>query len=119
MTAKVINAVYREESESFPDWMKYEITLLYNDGETETIPAYGKDLQHALSRVVSHNRAQKVKHWAESVPVNVWILTFLTYTGVVAAMADRYNNPLYMVLGLGLIVLGIFGFRAITKRCGR
>ncbi len=52
MKQKVINATYRKDSNTFPDWLKYEFELLNEDGTTTKIPAYGKDLQDALSRVV-------------------------------------------------------------------
>jgi hypothetical protein len=42
MKQKVINVKYRKSSDKFPNWMKYEVTLMSEDGTTETIPAYGK-----------------------------------------------------------------------------
>ena len=52
MKRKAIDVKYRKDSESFPDYLKYEVTVLNEDGTTEVIPAYGKDLQDALSDVV-------------------------------------------------------------------
>ena len=49
MKQKVINVSYRKDSNKFEDWMKYEIEILNEDGSKELIPAYGKDLQDALS----------------------------------------------------------------------
>ena len=49
MKQKVIDVKYRKGSETFPDWLKYEVTILNEDGTTDLIPAYGKDLQDALS----------------------------------------------------------------------
>jgi hypothetical protein len=60
MKQKVINVKYRKSSDKFPNWMKYEVTLMGEDGTTELIPAYGKDLQDALSRVVHDRKAEKV-----------------------------------------------------------
>jgi len=59
MKQKVIDVKYRKDSTQFPKWMKYEITLLNEDGSTDKIPAYGKDLQDALSRVVHDKKVQK------------------------------------------------------------
>ena len=40
MKRKVINVSYRKDSNTFEDWMKYEIEILNEDGTTEKIPAY-------------------------------------------------------------------------------
>ena len=53
--AKAIHAELRKESKSFDGWLKYEITIQYPNGKTEQVPAYGKDLQDALSRVAHDN----------------------------------------------------------------
>ena len=60
MKKKVINVSYRKDSNTFEDWMKYEIEILHEDGVKEMIPAYGKDLQDVLSRVV-HDEKLKSK----------------------------------------------------------
>ena len=60
MKQKVIDVKYRKESKTFPEWMKYEVTLLNEDGTTNKIPAYGKDLQDALSRVVHDSKVEKI-----------------------------------------------------------
>jgi hypothetical protein len=56
MKQKVINVKYRKSSDKFPNWMKYEVTLMGEDGTTEIIPAYGKDLQDALSTDKSNKK---------------------------------------------------------------
>ena len=61
MKKKAINAVYRKDSESFPEWLKYEVTILSEDGEISKVPAYGKDLQDALSRVVHDDKVKKIE----------------------------------------------------------
>jgi hypothetical protein len=74
---KVINVTYRKDSETFPKWMKYEIELLNEDGTTEVIPAYGKDLQDALSRVVHDTKVEKVSKVVDKVPTFVWPITWI------------------------------------------
>jgi len=58
--AKAIHAELRKESKSFDGWLKYEVTIEYPNGKTEQVPAYGKDLQDALSRVAHDKRVQKL-----------------------------------------------------------
>lgn len=79
---KVINVTYRKDSETFPKWMKYEIELLNEDGTTELIPAYGKDLQDALNRVVHDNKVEKVSKVVDKVPTFVWPLVWLAVMAI-------------------------------------
>ncbi len=74
---KVINVTYRKDSQTFPDWMKYEIELINEDGTTELIPAYGKDLQDALSRVVHDEKVEVVSKVVSKVPTFIWPLIWL------------------------------------------
>ena len=79
MKRKVIEVKHRKGSDSFPEWMKYEITLLNEDGSTEKIPAYGKDLQDALSRVVHDSRVQKIQKRTKRIPSTVWVILWFGY----------------------------------------
>lgn len=79
---KVINVAYRKDSETFPDWMKYEVELLNDDGTTETIPAYGKDLQDALSRVVHDYKVHTVSKVVSKVPTFVWAVVWMFSIGI-------------------------------------
>ena len=58
--AKAIHAELRKESKSFDGWLKYEVTIEYPNGKTEQVPAYGKDLQDALSRVAHDKKVEKL-----------------------------------------------------------
>jgi len=79
MKQKVINVVYRKDSNSFPEWLKYEITLLNEDGTEETIPAYGKDLQDALSRVVHDQKAVQLSRRVQRIPEIIWVVLWFGY----------------------------------------
>ena len=85
MKQKVINATYRKDSSTFSEWMKYEIEIMNEDGSTEKIPAYGKDLQDALSRVVHDKRVVAVEKRTKRIPDLVWIVLWFGY---VLALAD-------------------------------
>lgn len=91
MKQKVIDVKYRKDSTKFPTWMKYEITLLNEDGSTERIPAYGKDLQDALSRVVHDNKVVKVSKQANKFPWWGWALVWFMYIGGLATIT-RYSH---------------------------
>lgn len=79
---KVINVSYRKDSKSFPDWMKYEIEILNEDGSTDTIPAYGRDLQDALSRVEHDKKVEKVSKVIRKVPDVIWVMLWFSFVGI-------------------------------------
>ena len=108
MKQKVINVTYRKDSKTFPDWLKYEVELLNEDGSTSKIPAYGKDLQDALSRVVHDQKVEKIEKQAKRIPDIVWVLlwfgymlgwTMLTYE---VSPYDKFDG-LFFVGGMALI----------------
>ena len=110
MKAKVIKVTYRKDSETFPQWMKYEVTLLHQDGTTQTIPAYGKDLQDALSRVVHDKKVIEVEKRVRRIPEIIWVILWFGY--IVGLMEftylvspyDRFNGALFLG-GMSLITL--------------
>ena len=108
MKQKVINVTYRKGSESFPEWMKYEITLLNEDGSTTKIPAYGKDLQDALSRVVHDKKVEKIEKRTKRIPDLVWVILWFGYilgwTMLTYEVSDyRKFDGLFFVGGIALI----------------
>lgn len=105
MKAKVTNVTYRKDSETFPKWMKYEIELLHEDGTTEMIPAYGKDLQDALSRVVREKKIKTIERHTEKVPMAVWLLLWFMYMGILIIGYYETSNHWIFVGGL----MGVFG----------
>lgn len=109
MKQKVINVEYRKDSNTFPDWMKYEVTILNEDGTTQKIPAYGKDLQDALSRVVHDKRVKQVEKRTKRIPDLVWIVLWFGY---VLALAD-YSMTMWQGNGVKSIVF-LSGLTFIT-----
>src|SRR6056300_229413 len=109
MKQKVINVEYRKHSNTFPDWMKYEVTILNEDGTTQKIPAYGKDLQDALYRVVHDKRVKQVEKRTKRIPDLVWIVLWFGY---VLALAD-YSMTMWQSNGVKSIVF-LSGLTFIT-----
>jgi len=109
---KVINVTYRKDSVTFSDWMKYEITLIDEEGKTQVIPAYGKDLQDALSRVVHDKRVVSVQDKTKKFPWWLWAIAWFIYISGVAISTTLVKAPnnswlfgLGMIIPIGLITL--------------
>lgn len=111
MKAKVIKATYRKDSGSFPDWLKYEIVILNEDGFEETVPAYGKDLQHALSRIVKSKKIERVNTITTKIPTLVWVALFFLYTLSFTIPAEVTSNPIWIICGFGGAVITFLGYK--------
>jgi hypothetical protein len=92
MKQKVINATYRKDSNSFPEWMKYEFELLNEDGSITKIPAYGKDLQDALSRVVHDKKVAQIEKRTKRIPDLVWVVLWFGYIFGLTELAIRIDQ---------------------------
>ncbi len=108
MKQKVTNVTYRKDSNAFPDWMKYEVEILNEDGSTSKIPAYGKDLQDALSRVVHDQRVEKIERKAKRIPDIVWVVLWFGYilgwTLLTFELSQNHEfDGLIFIIGIALI----------------
>jgi hypothetical protein len=79
---KAIHAELRKESKTFNGWLKYEVTVKNPDGSTEVIPAYGRDLQDALRRVVHDEKVQKIMPRIMKVPFGTWVILWFLLIGI-------------------------------------
>ena len=100
MKQKVISVEYRKDSNAFPDWLKYEVTILKEDGTTQKIPAYGKDLQDALSRVVHDRKVVQLEKRTKRIPDLVWVVLWFGY---ILALAD-YSMSMWASNGVKSVV---------------
>ena len=97
MKQKVINVSYRKDSNKFEDWMKYEIEILNEDGSKELIPAYGKDLQDALSRVVHDKKVIKIeKKVIDKIPTNVWAFSWFIGLSIMSSSIYYTNDTIFL-----------------------
>ena len=102
MKRKAIHVELRKESKKFDGWLKYEITIQNTDGTTEVVPAYGKDLQDALSRVVHDERVQKLESKVISkVPLTGWVLAW--FLGLCILVMGIYTSIEHRYAGLWIV----------------
>lgn len=117
MKQKVINVSYRKDSNTFEDWMKYEIEILNKDGSKELIPAYGKDLQDALSRVVHDKKVNKIETKViKKVPETLWaFLWFLGLSGLVIGINSMIEHKYAGLWITGIIISYTFMTLSISN----
>lgn len=96
----VIHAELRKESETFEGWLKYEITLKHPNGNLEKIPAYGKDLQDALNRVVHDEIARKYSFVLEKIPSWLWAALWIGVMTLITLYVTKHTEMLGETIGL-------------------
>lgn len=104
--AKAIHAELRKESKSFDGWLKYEVTIEYPNGKTEQVPAYGKDLQDALSRVAHDKKVEKlVKTKLPTLTILFIAILIATSFTVVGFNIDRLGDSAGPVIVATVVIL--------------
>ena len=110
-----IQAEWQRDSSSSPGFNKYLITIRELDGKETRVPAYGRDMQDALSRLVKTERTEKLVETTERIPQWVFVLAFLGTLGVGATLSTTANNPMYFAVGAGSMVLLVGLYLLRTK----
>ena len=101
MKKKAIRAELRKESKTFPGYFKYELDVQFEDGTIEkNIPAYGKDLQDALSRTVKKEKVEKVEKKLSQLPDWVMLVSWFLYLGGISLGTVLSDNLNWLVGGL-------------------
>lgn len=107
MKRKVIRAELRKESKTFPNYFKYELDIEEEDGSiTKKVPAYGKDLQDALSRVVHDEKIEGMSKKINIIPWWSWVLIWFVYLLTIVIWSNETSNMI--ILGGGIFL--VFGF---------
>ena len=70
-----------EKSKNNPGYLKYMVTIGEKNGDKHTQPAYGKDMQDALSRLINTERTVKIEKKMEKNP----LIFFLVWMALMAA----------------------------------
>jgi hypothetical protein len=95
---KAIDAKLIGESKTSPGYFKYQFTILELDGTKHEMPAYGKDMEDALERLVWVERTEKK-------PFNVMVISALLSVIIVPSVIGALtNNPFWVLGALGLAI---------------
>ena len=101
MKKRAIRAELRKESKTFPGYFKYELDVQFKDGTIKkNIPAYGKDLQDALSRTVKKEKVEKVEKKLSQLPDWVMLMSWFLYLGGISLGAVLTDDLNWLVGGL-------------------
>jgi hypothetical protein len=96
---KAIEGKLIGESKTSPGYFKYQFTILELDGSENILPAYGKDMEDALERLVWVERIDK-----KSFNV-VTISTLLSVVIIPSIIAAITNNWLFIIGSLGMAII--------------
>ena len=92
-----------KKSDTYKGYYKYEVTIGEKDGTIHKQPAYGKDMQGALSRLLNKERTVKVERKLES--NTGWIfLVWLVVMGTPAVLLDTHT-PWFLAYIFGAVVV--------------
>jgi len=93
-----------DASKTSPGYYKYLFTIREKDGSEHKVPAYGKDMEDALERLVWTERVDKVNDKTVTVIILSLFLCSIVIGGVLSAMN---NTPIWIMGSLGFST--IFG----------
>ena len=121
-TRKALDCKLVGSSEINPKYFRYEVTIQEADGEVYKTPAFGTDMQDALSRLVWNQRTEAVsqlagrKPWMQFIP----LLSLFCVLGVFALQSKTHDNPAWILGGIASVgaILGmaILWTRHINKQ---
>ena len=91
-------------SKSNPGYCKYMVTIAEMDGTIHKQPAYGKDMQGALSRLINKEITNKVEQKLET-NTGLIFLSWLVVMGAPAIFFGAQNTPYYLAAIFGSIIM--------------
>ena len=113
-----INCEIIEKSKSNPGYCKYMITIQELDGTIHKQPAYGKDMQDAISRLINIERTVRIEKQLYKNPFFVFLLwvAVMVWPLAFGLASDSPHMILYSFGGIALLtILGAFWYNYIEK----
>ena len=110
---KAIDCKLVGESKTSPGYFKYEITIEEKDGTIHKKPAYGKDMEDAISRLVWIEKAEKVGK--NNLTLASIIFGWLTVIIVPSIIASIQQDPYWVIISLGITILFALGLVRINQ----
>jgi len=88
---RAMKCVLLEKSKNHDGYCKYEVTIGEKDGTVHKQPAYGTDMQDALSRLINTERTVKIEKKMEKNP----LIFFLVWMALMAAPVIWHGELAY------------------------
>jgi len=101
---RAIDCKLIERSKNNPGYCKYMITIAELDGTIHKQPAYGKDMQGTLSRLMNKELTVKVERKLET-NTGLIFLAWLLLMGTPAIFLGAHNTPWILVYTFGTIIM--------------
>jgi hypothetical protein len=105
---RAIDCKIVEKSKNNPGYLKYMVTIAEMDGTIHKQPAYGKDMQDALSRLINTERTIKIEKKMERNPFVFFLLWMLIMMAPVLIHGEMTYTPwfiLYMFVSFTALFL--------------
>ena len=105
---KAIDCKLVRSSSSNPGYFKYEVTIKEKDGNIHSQPAYGKDMQDAISRLIWNERVDKVSTKAsKNKSIEYGIMALIVVVCIVGPgiWSTLQDTPIFSVAGISLGLL--------------
>lgn len=107
---KAVDCKLVEASKTSPGYFKYQVTIEELDGTIHTVPAYGKDMQDAINRLIWTERYETVSESKITTPIIIGLMaTIVILSGIFASIS---NQPIWVLLSIGFsVIFGVFLLR--------
>lgn len=113
---KAIDCTLIEASKSNPGYFKYVITIQELNGNITKQPAYGIDMQDAISRLIWNERTEKVNKVTNKPNIlNIVAVLIALVLSIPASFSIYYNTP-YPILGAIIVILSAFGGAMLFRK---
>ena len=106
---KAIDCTLVRASESNPGYFKYIVTIQELNGDIVKQPAYGIDMQDAISRLIWNERTEKVVKVTNKPNVMNIAAVFTVLLMLGPSMLSVYFNSPYPILGALAMIFAAFG----------
>ena len=116
---RAIECKFVEKSKSSPGYLKYEITICEKDGTIHKEPAYGVDMQSAISRLLNKERTVMVEKKLHNNPLLLFIawVALMIWPVLVGIASDSPHMLLYSFTGIAVLtMLGGLWYNYIDKK---
>jgi len=113
---KAIDCTLVRASESNPGYFKYIITIQESNGDIVKQPAYGVDMQDAISRLVWSERTEKVTKVTNKPNILNLTAVLVALVLVVPSFFSIYLDTPYPILGAIIVILSAFGGAIFFKK---